>query len=1176
MSSINYFWLHVFWIFIISFSLLFSENKTHQDTVSTEDLIKKADGLFYLKVPSTSAPFTGTLVKHFDNGQIKEIEPILKGKWHGTHKGFYITGKKEYESNWIFGIQTGELTWSESGTLVAKAVFKDGRIDFESTQKVMTDLVSQIQTDLSLGNLDISIAFRNLASTYLESGRNEDAIKALENALENTTLGYGNDHPFVANSLSHIGVTYADLENHEEAIQFLEKALKLSLESLGSNNIETGLHHMNLAISFFDLREFENAARHLNSALEIFLEQEKRDFSQLFELRHLLGQSYLKLERVDAAIVELESALQFSKLKPNLGVDDLVGLQNHLGLAYGVTNEKRKAEEYFREALRMSLEKYGPNHPEMVTVYSNLGNFYRSQKNFSRALNFMHRGIEIIDGSRKNLSTSTLYNNLGLTYADKGEHFLAIKYLQLARIIAEEILGVEDPEIATYYGNLSSSYLNIGELKNAALFAHAQLDIIKELFGENHPRTGYAYNNLSNFFSSCGNGDKAVYYARKSLEAYEKRSVPNPQEIITASGNLAYGLCLNGDPEVGIKYAKKALEASADNFGENHFSSCHALQTTAMGEIIMGKMEEGISNYERALSISSSIIPPENPILSTLHHNLALSNYIRGTQTKALHHEVLANKTKKLMVQKTFKYLNPDEKLDFLNDNEPFAIMGSIGATAELAEAIMQWKGIVLDSLIEENLNSDANFNRLDNRDFLSNFLNGKNSSLGEDEEKRNSLRTFESDAFSVFNSLNKDSVLIELIKYRKWTKSKKFENEFCYGAMLYLKSKSDDNSAKLAHEWVELGPAKEVNDLILKFRSSIKRTGMGSKTLLSSIGRYLFLPMKNYIPDETKTLIICPDAELNFLPFPALIDEDGKFLCEMYEILSVSAGRDLVFESKTQTSSKEVILFADPSFDGKSATQEKALALREIDRNAMRDLSFALLPGTRVEAEQIIKMIAAKGFLANARTSLAATEESLRKVKSPKILHLATHGFFIPGEEKKENQNPFASFNKQNRPAGPASNPMHRSGLALAGAKNTLELWEEGKFVDPSNDGILTAEEASQLDLRGTWLTVLSACDTGSGVARAGEGVLGLRRAFAMAGTQNLLLTLWPVDDSFTKDFMVSFYKEALKTGNAPKAMAKVQKEWLIRLREERSVSQAVKLAGPFVLTFRGNPELN
>ena len=90
------------------------------------------------------------------------------------------------------------------------------------------------------------------------------------------------------------------------------------------------------------------------------------------------------------------------------------------------------------------------------------------------------------------------------------------------------------------------------------------------------------------------------------------------------------------------------------------------------------------------------------------------------------------------------------------------------------------------------------------------------------------------------------------------------------------------------------------------------------------------------------------------------------------------------------------------------------------------------------------------------------------------------------------------------------------------------------------------------------------------------GEGVLGLRRAFSIAGAQNLLLTLWPVEDRFTSDFMVSFYKEALKTKNAPKSFAKVQKEWLIKLREERSIGQAVKMAGPFILTFRGNPALN
>ena len=239
-----------------------------------------------------------------------------------------------------------------------------------------------------------------------------------------------------------------------------------------------------------------------------------------------------------------------------------------------------------------------------------------------------------------------------------------------------------------------------------------------------------------------------------------------------------------------------------------------------------------------------------------------------------------------------------------------------------------------------------------------------------------------------------------------------------------------------------------------------------------------------------------------------------------------------------------------------------------------MRDLSFARLEGSKKEAEHIGRVVGRFGMRSNSLTGDQATEEALRKVHSPRILHLATHGFFIPNERMEENANGLEFFQEASRSR--VSHPMRRSGLALAGAKRTLDLWSAGKPVDPGNDGILTAEEAGMLDLSDTWLTVLSACDTGTGVARAGEGVLGLRRAFAMAGTQNLLLTLWPVSDSFTKDFMVSFYEEALKTEDAPRAMAKVQRDRLVKLREERSIGQAVKLAGPFVLTFRGGLNRN
>src|SRR5262249_53310723 len=130
------------------------------------------------------------------------------------------------------------------------------------------------------------------------------------------------------------------------------------------------------------------------------------------------------------------------------------------------------------------------------------------------------------------------------------------------------------------------------------------------------------------------------------------------------------------------------------------------------------------------------------------------------------------------------------------------------------------------------------------------------------------------------------------------------------------------------------------------------------------------------------------------------------------------------------------------------------------------------------------------------------------------------------------------------------------------------------GEIPEPEDDGILTAEEVSGLDLDGTWLVVLSACKTGVGEALAGEGVLGLRRAFIQAGAQNLLMSLWNLQDETTAQFMIDFYEAAHRTANAPKALADVQRDWLVRLRKERGLAEAVRLAGPFIMSSRGQVE--
>jgi CHAT domain-containing protein len=234
--------------------------------------------------------------------------------------------------------------------------------------------------------------------------------------------------------------------------------------------------------------------------------------------------------------------------------------------------------------------------------------------------------------------------------------------------------------------------------------------------------------------------------------------------------------------------------------------------------------------------------------------------------------------------------------------------------------------------------------------------------------------------------------------------------------------------------------------------------------------------------------------------------------------------------------------------------------------------MRFDVLPHTAKEVNELRDIFKAWGWSFSLFGAKEATKAALLQVRSPFILHLATHGFF---EAVEPNETGLSEV------AAPGSrfgskyfeNPMHQSGLALVGANATLSAWRSNRDVDVGDDGIFTAEDASTLDLQGTWLVVLSACDTGKGEPSAGEGVMGLRRGFLEVGAQNLLMTLWPIEDKFTAQFMVEFYRAAHDTHNAPLALATVQRDWLVKLRKEKGLAAAVRLAGPFILTFNGKP---
>jgi CHAT domain-containing protein len=303
--------------------------------------------------------------------------------------------------------------------------------------------------------------------------------------------------------------------------------------------------------------------------------------------------------------------------------------------------------------------------------------------------------------------------------------------------------------------------------------------------------------------------------------------------------------------------------------------------------------------------------------------------------------------------------------------------------------------------------------------------------------------------------------------------------------------------------------------------------------------------------------LLIAPDGDLTRLPFEVLPRGDGGGrLIDSYRISYLSCGRDALRLGVTASDPPtSPLLFADPDFDleadGRSVPDfvptAGAAGRRSRDLDRRRDAyHFDRLPGTRAEGERVAALLGVRPAL-----GAAATEGRLKaECHSPRILHLATHGFFLPDQQPELSDvapglggGPIGSADEgfgAGRLSGPGmEDPMLRSGLALAGANTWLKA---GHPPEEAEDGLLTAEDVTGLDLLATELVVLSACETGLGQVHVGEGVFGLRRAFVLAGARTLVMSLWKVPDDQTRELMEDFYGRLLAGEGRAEALRQAQ----------------------------------
>jgi CHAT domain-containing protein len=274
------------------------------------------------------------------------------------------------------------------------------------------------------------------------------------------------------------------------------------------------------------------------------------------------------------------------------------------------------------------------------------------------------------------------------------------------------------------------------------------------------------------------------------------------------------------------------------------------------------------------------------------------------------------------------------------------------------------------------------------------------------------------------------------------------------------------------------------------------------------------------------KRLFVSPDGMLNLIPFEIFTTPEGRYLMEDYVINYVTAGRDIVRFQDTTVAKGGALIVADPDYDLGIKEKDRvvgelkvAKALRGNVSKDAKGLNFMRLPDTKLEADNIERILREKygGEVRNYQDK-KALEEILFSRESPKVLHLATHGYFLRDEEAKEVLGQGFDLQEMERAPGMGiENPMLRSGIVLAGVNASLR---EGR-----DDGMVSAEKILGLRLKGTEMVVLSACETGVGDVRSGEGVFGLRRAFILSGARTVVMSLWGVPSRETTELMTRFY---------------------------------------------------
>ena len=915
------------------------------------------------------------------------------------------------------------------------------------------------------------------------AGKYDQALPLVEKALRIREKALGPNHLETALTLLVLGNIHQDKIEFGRAEEAYQRMVSVIETALGHEHPLLALGLNNLANTYERKYELEKSERLHQRALAI---REKALGSEHLDVAQSLSNlSIVYSKKGDSAQVVLLLERSLAIREKLLGPQDIamaIPLAN-LALEYRAKGDYPKAEAMLQRALVLREKEWGPNHPDVAIALGQLGELYRDRGDYVTAEPLYRRGLAIREAELgpDHLDVSKSLNSLGNLSEAAGDLIKAEQLYQRALVIIEKNLGPDHPYVSRSLMYLAGLYQKRGDDAKAEPLYQRALAIREKRLEPDHPDLAEVFHGLAELHRSKGNYDQAERLYQQALRIIEKGLGPDHPKLVAILSGLAKLHAAKREFGESVAHQARAMEVIEYNVDLNLTAGSERQKLAYLATLSDAS--------DQAVSLHADFDPD-----NLAARQLAATAILRR---KGRVQDAMADSLAGLR-----RRLGPEDQalLDRLNDTTSQLAQLVLNGPQHMAATDHQKR---VKDLQEQRENIEAQISQ------------GSSGSYG-------ASRPITLDV--VQSLIPRQAVLVEFAVYRPLDIKAKADQPI-FGEPRYVVYIVRQQGEV---QWVELGKAKVIDEAVAALRSALcdpKRRDVHE--LARAVDEKVMQPVRKRAGDASQ-LLFSPDGVLNLLPVAALVDEKGSYLIERYSISYLTSGRDLLRLQMARQSRNAPLVLADPVFgepDGVQISKAEIPAKGRLTRDRLlrsvttgSDLSevyFARLEGTSQEAGAIRSLFPDSVVM----TGTQATESTLKQAAAPRLVHIATHGFFLEANTPKAPQEADRrGINVNVR----IENPLLRSGLALAGANLRS---------DTSDDGILTAMEAAGLNLWGTKLVTLSACDTGVGEVKNGEGVYGLRRAFVLAGAETLVMSLWPVSDEVTRELMTRYY-EGLKQG--------------------------------------------